>query len=250
MLRQCGVLYASSSGEPASSRGILLAAGELLKPNMRNVGISSTMQTAKREMQVSDFIEKPIFRIGSLPFIPPPRWANEVPGRLRKAFPNVVPDRRILYLQALIHPSYTTEASSQGTMSSLSPIGSALLQHLAVSFTSQHLMLTGASPAEIRSATSALLGQDALSAVLKGAWGLDDLILTDAIVREFREANSTKGLIRLAQQHGSVLPVSYHQQCVHSMVGAVYLDQGLVTAQTFVKENVFFPALEYLTLEG
>lgn len=186
-------------------------------------------------------------RVHGLPFACPPKWAAESTKRLKQAFPKFVPSRQVLFLKALIHPSYTTPAAKSGTMASLSPLGQQVLQHEAITLVSSS---TGASSQDLRCLSQQISSAETLSAVVKSSWGFDDLILTDAIVKDFREAKSHRGLLRLVQSSSSqVLPLTYYQQCVFAMIGAVFLERGLDGSRDFLLEHVLPPALEYLTLD-
>lgn len=190
-------------------------------------------------------VQLPKPMIPSLPFVPPPRWAALIPGRLDKAFPAFPRHRGILFLKALIHPSYTTESATGGTMASLCPIGQAVLQHSIQCAVANAAARSGGANLNPKRLAQDICTEETLSAVLKGGWGLDDLILTDAVIKEVRDARTSKGLLRMSAFR-TTIPISYHRLCVQAFVGAVYLDSGLDAAMRFVNSHVIPPAIDYL----
>jgi dsRNA-specific ribonuclease len=181
----------------------------------------------------------------SLPFVPPPRWATSVPTRLDKAFPSLERKRNILFMRALIHPSYTTESANEGTMASLCSVGQSVLTHTFQCAVANAAAFSAAEHLNSKLCAERLTSDEALSAVLKGFWGLEDMILTDAVVREVRDARTSRGLLRISTSP-TTLPLSYHRMCVQAVVGAVYADSGLRRAMVFSTEHIFPHAVEYL----
>lgn len=136
-------------------------------------------------------------------------------------------------------------------MASLAPLGNAALSHCSVAWVAT--VFPSLSAAEAREILNVILGEEALSAVLRTSWKLDDMILTDAVIRSLKQSNSSKGLIQWVQRQrdagGQVLPLQYHRMCVEAVVGAVYVDNGLDAVTEFIFSRVLTPALEYLTVE-
>jgi dsRNA-specific ribonuclease len=186
--------------------------------------------------------------ITSLPFVPPPRWAALVPARLEKAFPSFPRQRGVLFLKALIHPSYTTESAADGTMSSLCPIGQAVLTHSVQCAIANAAARPGGANLNPKRLAQDICTEEALSAVMKGGWGLEDMILTDAVIREIRDARTSKGLLQISSSR-TAIPIGYHRQCVQALIGAIYLDSGLCVAMRFINTHVIPLAIEYLVLQ-
>lgn len=196
---------------------------------------------------IHDIVQFPKAAISSLPFVPPPRWATMVPSRLDKAFPSLERKRSILFLKALIHPSYTTESAIGGTMASLTPIGNAVLVHSLQCAVANVAAREGSSNLNPQKLAQDICNEEVLSAVLKGGWGLEDLILTDSVVKEIRDVRTSKGLREMSSP--TVIPIGYHRQCALAIIGAVYLDSGLGAAKKFINCDVLPIAMEYLTLQ-
>lgn len=190
-----------------------------------------------------DLLRKPHIPLQPLPFIPPPRWAAELSRLLRKSFPDIPQQHHGRFMQAFVHPSFTTSAGSSGTMQPLIPLGESLVERMAGLWILS--TFDGIKREEYTSLLALLTGDTALCRVLRDHWGLEHMVLTDASADLFSKErlNSSKGMVRWLAAQGTAggaqaLPEPYAAGCVKAMMAAVLLEHGYDTAHSFMTSEL------------
>jgi dsRNA-specific ribonuclease len=162
---------------------------------------------------------------------------------LHKSFPDIPQRHHGRFLQAFVHPSFTTSAGVSGTMQPLVPVGEALLEKVCVLWILS--TFDGIRREEYTSLLALLTGDTALCRILRDHWTMEHMVLTDASADLFSKErlNSSKGMVRWLAAQGSAggmqaLPEPYAAGCVKAMVAAVLLEHGYDTANRFVASEV------------
>lgn len=220
-MRRCTAWLAASS----ASSGLLAV--------LQDAAVNPTVLTCE------DVVTQPQIAVRTLPFIPPPRWAAELSRRLQKQFGELEQVHHSRYLQAFIHPSFTSAAGASGTMQPLTRIGEAVLTH----FVTDWVLITfdGLKREELSSLLSTLLSDRALSGVLRDHWQLENMVLTDAAADLFsrEKVRSTKGLARwLASSGTQSIPDPFAADCLRAMIGAVFAEHGYEACASFAATHV------------
>nr|CCC94778.1 unnamed protein product [Trypanosoma congolense IL3000] len=197
--------------------------------------ISAAVEEPCCTRELSALLRFPCVRCSSLPFAPPPKWTSELQRRLQKSFPHLKRRHHILFMRAFIHPSFSTPEAASSTMSATAALGESFL--LSVGGRLVIDAFEDLKREEALSLVSFVSSDAALSSVLRHHWEMEDMILTDASVQLFQRkaVQSTNGMVSWISAKGSrQVPDPYCAGVVKAMIGAVFLDEGLVPATNFV----------------
>ncbi|KEG10537.1 ribonuclease III [Trypanosoma grayi] len=206
--------------------------------NLLNV-ISSMTSKQDGSSKLSSLLLSPCPPLESLPFVPPPKWTAELSRRLEKQFPELQRRHHVLYMRAFIHPSFTTPEAITSTMNATASLGESLLQYIGGKLIVD--TFTELKREEVLSLVAFMMSDAALSTVMRRHWEMEDMVLTDASVQLFqgKALRSTAGLLQWLSAKGKQqTPDPHCAVSVKSMIGAVYLDQGLEAANVFVYKHV------------
>lgn len=219
------------------------------------LSILNDVARQKSNLTFTGMLKRPQVPLQSLPFVPPPRWASELNRELRRRFDELFTQgakddqnkdihfydmhHHMRYVQAFIHPTFTTSDGVNATMQSLAPLGEAVIVQdvtTCVSSTFDHL-----THADTCGLLALLCSDAALGRVLRDEWRLEQLVLTDAAADVFSrdKTRSSKGLVRwLADNKSQSLPDPYSSDCVKALVGAVLLEHGYDASIAFCRKHV------------
>jgi len=187
-------------------------------------------------------VSDPRVALSTPPFMMPPLWAAEVGNRLTKRFPAIPPSRHPLYLRALTHPSFAPHVDARDhTMVQLVPIGTRLLDLVAVLWSTRALSGEKLAPGEWSQCVAARTSDEALSVVMVAHLQLADLILTDSLVDALRKHGKSAASLQKWLQHEGVqrrLSAKITADATRAIVAAWYLDHGLESAAGMVVREV------------
>ncbi|KAH9593026.1 hypothetical protein LSM04_005163 [Trypanosoma melophagium] len=201
--------------------------------------ISTVTAAEEKSKTLSAVVQFPSVSPLSLPFAPPPKWTAELSRRFGKHFPELRRRHHVLYMRAFIHPSFTTPEAINSTMKATVLLGECLL----LSIGGELIVRTfkDMKRDEMLSLVAFILSDASLSYVLRHHWEMEDMLLTDASLHLFqgKALRSTSGLLQWLSSNGKQqVPDPYCAAAVKSVIGAVYLDDGLEAVRGFIYKNV------------